>query len=115
MLVDDGGTHDRLLAGLRPGALVVNATGLGKDRPGTPLGAGATWPEDAVAWELNYRGELDFLAQARAAGVRAEDGWRYFILGWTAVMELVFQRPIGAGDIERLAEAAAFARPGGTT
>jgi shikimate 5-dehydrogenase len=115
VLVDDGGTHDRLLARLRPGALVVNATGLGKDRPGTPLGAGAAWPEAAVAWELNYRGELEFLAQARAAGVRAEDGWRYFIFGWTAVMELVFQRPIGAGDIERLAEAAAFARPGGTT
>ncbi len=115
VLVDDGGMHDRLLARLRPGALVVNATGLGKDRPGTPLGAGAAWPEAAVAWELNYRGELEFLAQARAAGVRAEDGWRYFIFGWTAVMELVFQRPIGAGDIERLAEAAAFARPGGTT
>jgi len=115
VLVGDGEPHDRLLAGLPAGALVINATGLGKDRPGSPLGDAAPWPAGAVAWELNYRGELDFLRQARAAGARTEDGWRYFIFGWTAVIELVFQRPIGAQDFERLAEAAAFARPGGTT
>lgn len=113
--VADAAEHDRLLAGLAPGALVVNATGLGKDRPGSPLTDAATWPADALAWELNYRGELVFLDQARAAGVRAEDGWRYFIFGWTAVMEIVFDRPIAAQEIERLSEAAAFARPGGTT
>jgi shikimate dehydrogenase len=114
VLVDDARAHDDLLAGLQPGALVVNATGLGKDRPGSPLTDAATWPPGAIAWELNYRGDLVFLDQARAAGVRAEDGWRYFIVGWTAVMEIVFQHPIGPDDIERLSEAATFARPGST-
>ena len=112
--VRDAADHDRLLAGLAPGALVVNATGLGKDRPGSPLTGAARWPRDAVAWELNYRGDLQFLEQARAAGVRAEDGWRYFVFGWAAVIEIVFGRPIGPDDIERLTEAAAFARPGST-
>ena len=114
VLVDDGGTAPTgLLAGAAARARSSSTRrGLGKDRPGTPLERRRdTGRKDAVAWEQNYRGELDFLAQARAAG-RARRGRRYFIFGWTAVMELVFQRPIGAGDIERLAEAAAFARRG---
>lgn len=115
VLVEGPADHDGLLAGLGAGALVINATGLGKDRPGSPLSAAARWPDDAVAWELNYRGDLVFLHQARAAGVRAEDGWRYFIFGWTAVIQEVFQRPIGPADIDRLAQAAAFARPGEAT
>lgn len=103
--------HDELLAEMGRGALVINATGLGKDRPGSPLSPGARFPKDAIAWDLNYRGDLVFLHQARAAGVRAHDGWRYFIHGWTAVIEEVFERPIADDDIDRLSEAAAFARP----
>jgi shikimate 5-dehydrogenase len=80
------GRAGALLEALPPGSLVVNATGMGKDRPGSPLPADARWPEAVVAWELNYRGELDFLHQARAAGAQAEDGWLYFLYGWTAVM-----------------------------
>jgi shikimate dehydrogenase len=103
--------HDDLLAAMGHGALVINATGLGKDRPGSPLSDGRRFPSDAIAWDLNYRGDLDFLRQAQAAGVRAHDGWRYFIYGWTAVIEEVFERPIRDHDIDRLSEAAAFARP----
>ena len=107
--------HDRLLAQLRPRSLVVNATGMGKDLPGSPLGPGALFPEEAVAWELNYRGELDFLRQARAQAaarrLRPEDGWTYFIHGWTSVIEEVFERPIQGDELERLAMEAAFARP----
>jgi shikimate 5-dehydrogenase len=100
------------LAGLPPRSLIVNATGMGKDRPGTPLAADARFPEGSAAWELNYRGEREFLRQARAQpGLLVEDGWRYFIYGWTAVMEEVFQRPIGEADVDRLAELAEFARP----
>ena len=40
-----------------------------------------------------------------------EDGWRYFIFGWTGVMEEVFHRPITDAEIEILSSAAAFARP----
>jgi shikimate dehydrogenase len=100
------------LEGLPPRSLIVNATGMGKDRPGTPLAPNARFPERSAVWELNYRGELEFLQQARAqGGLIVEDGWRYFIHGWTAVMEEVFQRPIGEADVDRLAEIAEFARP----
>jgi shikimate 5-dehydrogenase len=100
------------LAGLPPRSLIVNATGMGKDRPGTPLAPDARFPERSVAWELNYRGELEFLRQAGAQpGLVVEDGWRYFIYGWTAVMEEVFERPIGEAEVNRLGELAEFARP----
>jgi shikimate 5-dehydrogenase len=86
--------NDRVLAGLRPGSLVVNATGLGKDAPGSPLTDAAVFPEGGIAWELNYRGDLVFLDQARrqaqARGLQVEDGWTYFIHGWTQVIAEVF-------------------------
>jgi shikimate 5-dehydrogenase len=84
------GDNDALLAELPAGSLVVNATGLGKDAPGSPLTDTARWPADAIAWDLNYRGDLVFLDQARAAGVRHEDGWVYFLHGWTQVIAEVF-------------------------
>ena len=108
-LAEPGG---ETLAGLPPRSLIVNATGMGKDRPGTPLAPRPRFPERSAAWELNYRGELEFLRQARAQpGLLVEDGWRYFIHGWTAVMEEVFQRPIGESDVDQLAAIAEFARP----
>ena len=71
--------NDALMAALPPGSLVINATGLGKDGPGSPLTDAAVWPEDGFAWELNYRGDLVFLAQARAAAasrrLTVADGW----------------------------------------
>lgn len=82
---------DAVLATLRPGAFVVNATGLGKDAPGSPLTDAAVFPDRAVAWDLNYRGDLVFLDQARAArNVQVEDGWVYFLHGWTQVIAEVF-------------------------
>ena len=86
--------NDEVLDGLPPGSLVVNATGLGKDRPGSPLGAGARFPRGALVWELNYRGDLLFLdqagAQAAQAGLAIFDGWNYFLHGWTQVIAEVF-------------------------
>jgi shikimate dehydrogenase len=106
---------DRLLAALPSNSVVINATGRGKDRPGSPISDGARFPEGAVVWELNYRGSLDFLHQAQAQAdsrsLLIEDGWRYFIFGWTAVIEEVFQRPIPPAEIEFLAADAEFARP----
>jgi shikimate dehydrogenase len=113
----DAARHERLLAELPPRSLVVNATGMGKDIAGSPLEDGARFPEGAVVWELNYRGELDFLRQARAQaaerGLTVEDGWIYFINGWSSVMEEVFQRPISDEDLRVLAAEAEFARPDG--
>lgn len=83
-----------LLASLLPGSLVVNATGLGKDRPGSPVPEGGVFPLDALVWELNYRGERLFLQQARAQQDRQQltvtDGWDYFLHGWSYVMSRVF-------------------------
>lgn len=101
---------DDLLAAMPPGSLIVNATGLGKDRPGSPLGPDATFPRDAVAWELNYRGELGFLHTARQHGVRAVDGWRYFIHGWSQVVAEVFQVELTPAVVDELSRVAAEVR-----
>jgi shikimate dehydrogenase len=112
VLTDDA---TELLEALPPRSLVINATGMGKDRPGSPVRDDVQFPERCAVWELNYRGELGFLRQARAQeaarDLHVEDGWRYFIHGWTAVMEEVFQRRITAAEVERLSVLAEFARP----
>jgi shikimate 5-dehydrogenase len=101
-------------AALPPASLVVNATGLGKDRPGSPLPADARFPERAVVWELNYRGTLEFLAQARSQeaerGLTVVDGWRYFIHGWSQVIAEVFGLPMEPARVADLAEAAESVR-----
>jgi shikimate 5-dehydrogenase len=92
--------NDSVLPGLRPGSLVINATGLGKDSPGSPLTDAARFPERAIAWDLNYRGDLVFLDQARAQNkdraLQIEDGWTYFLHGWTQVIAEVFRIDIPA-------------------
>ena len=45
------GLADTLVANLPPGSLVVNATGLGKDAPGSPLTNAVVFPERALVWE----------------------------------------------------------------
>lgn len=86
--------NDAQAARARPGSLVINATGLGKDAPGSPFTDAVRFPREAIAWDLNYRGNLVFLDQARAQQERArlqiEDGWIYFIHGWTQVIAEVF-------------------------
>lgn len=95
------------LAEAPAGSLVVNASGLGKDRPGSPVPDGARFPDGAFVWEFNYRGTLEFLAQARAAqgtaGLTIVDGWRYFIHGWTQVIAEVFDVPMPPETVARLA------------
>jgi shikimate 5-dehydrogenase len=102
------------LTALPERSLVVNATGMGKDRPGSPLPAAARFPRRAVVWELNYRGSLDFLAQAReqeaAAALTVVDGWRYFVHGWSQVIAEVFGVPMDPAVVARLAEAAESVR-----
>ena len=105
---------DDLVADAPPRSLVVNATGLGKDRPGSPLREGTAFPTSAVVWEINYRGSLDFLALARAQqegrGLRVYDGWRYFVHGWTHAVEEVFDLPMSPGLVDELAALAEDAR-----
>ncbi|HET7727629.1 MAG TPA: hypothetical protein VFK54_09910 [Candidatus Limnocylindrales bacterium] len=102
---------DTLVGRLPPHSVVVNATGLGKDRPGSPITDAAEFPVGAIAWEFNYRGDLQFLEQARrqadARRLTVEDGWRYFLEGWASHVAEVFGLAIGAERFAELAAAAA--------
>ena len=89
-----------MLRRLSPVSLVVNATGLGKDGPGSPITDDAPFPAEGFAWDFNYRGDLRFMDQARAQAqelpLHVEDGWLYFIYGWLSVIGDVFHREIPA-------------------
>lgn len=67
-------SNEQTLANMPPHSLVINATGLGKDAPGSPISNDARFPEHAIVWELNYRGELDFLHQYQKSGKTGSTG-----------------------------------------
>jgi shikimate dehydrogenase len=98
-------SNDDIIGGLPEESLVVNATGMGKDRPGSPLSDGVLFPENGYAWEFNYRGDLDFLHQAErqreSRGLTIEDGRIYFIHGWTLAIAEVFGIALSKEVIER--------------
>ncbi|GAA3877408.1 shikimate dehydrogenase [Leifsonia kafniensis] len=114
LLADSPEVTRDLLAAAPPHSLVVNASGLGKDRPGSPVPEGASFPAQAVVWEFNYRGSLEFLAQARAQQASGNlvvvDGWRYFIHGWSQVIAEVFGVELNEQLVQALSEAAAATR-----
>jgi len=107
---DDPVVNDELLRRQPPGSLVVNGTGMGKDSPGSPITDAGEFPEAALVWELNYRGELDFMQQAvrqaEERGLHVEDGWRYFIHGWTCVVEEVFDVEMTPEVVDQLSDIA---------
>lgn len=110
---DNPAENDELLAGLPLESLIVNATGMGKDIPGSPVTDDARFPKRGVVWELNYRGELDFLRQARRQArtrdLRVEDGWLYFLHGWSEMIAEVFHVELTPERFESLsAEAEAI-------
>ena len=86
----DPQVNDKIMGSLPGRSIVINATGMGKDTPGSPITDKGIFPKDGWAWEFNYRGELDFLHQAerqkKSRGIKVEDGWIYFIHGWTQVI-----------------------------
>ncbi len=101
---------DALVAAAPAGSVIANATGLGKDRPGSPLTGDTVFPSGAYVWEFNYRGSLEFLhgaeAQRAERGLTVVDGWRYFIHGWSQVIADVFALDLAPETVQRLAEAA---------
>ncbi len=102
--------NDKTLAKLPPYSLVVNATGLGKDGPGSPLTDACQFPENSLVWEINYRGDLVFkdqaMAQKEEKNLYIEDGWVYFIHGWTQVIAEVFHTPIEGEVLQHLSDIA---------
>jgi shikimate 5-dehydrogenase len=108
--------NDHILNQLRPHSLAINATGLGKDAPGSPITDAAVFPEQGWAWDFNYRGDLLFLEQARrqqeSRRLWIEDGWIYFLHGWTQVIAEVFHIaiPTSGPDFVELGRIAAGQR-----
>lgn len=108
---EEARANDALMARLPEGSVVINATGMGKDIPGSPISDEGLFPRQGIAWEFNYRGELDFmhqaLRQAQSRNVTVEDGWVYFVHGWSQVISQVLDIPITDALFERLDKAAA--------
>ena len=107
--------NDQIMAEMVDGTVVVNATGMGKDTPGSPVTDHGLFPMNGVAWEINYRGELDFwhqaMAQKEKRNLLIEDGWLYFVHGWTQVIAEVLHIDIEGDTFDQLNEIAGDLRP----
>jgi shikimate dehydrogenase len=112
----DAERNDALVAATRPGSLIINATGLGKDRPGAPVTRHIVFPRESVVWDLNYRGGLEFLRlaeqQADQRALRIHDGWRYFLHGWSDAVAEVFGVPLSPELFAELSGIAAHCAQG---
>jgi shikimate dehydrogenase len=110
----DPAINDKIMEKFAPGSIVINATGMGKDTPGSPVTWEGKFPMNSIAWEFNYRGELDFLhqslAQVESRKVKVEDGWLYFVHGWTQVVAQVLHFDLTPALFDKLNEAASTVR-----
>lgn len=112
-LIKSAEENDAIMRTLASRSLIINATGLGKDRPGSPIMDGTLLPSGSIVWELNYRGALEFLQQTRrqseSGKLQIYDGWDYFIHGWTCVISDVFaiEIPSDSATFQRLSRVAA--------
>ena len=111
----DPRVNDMVMASLPEGSVVVNATGMGKDSPGSPITDSGSFPMNGIAWEINYRGELDFwhqaMAQKDSRNLFIEDGWLYFVHGWTQVIAEVLHIDLDPRTFDQLNELASDLRP----
>ncbi len=111
---EDPAVNDGWMAQMASGSVVINSTGMGKDTPGSPISWQGQFPLDGIAWEFNYRGELDFLHQALAQRdsrrLTVEDGWVYFVHGWTQVVAQVLHIDLTPELFAELERAAASTR-----
>jgi shikimate 5-dehydrogenase len=114
VLNEDPRENDQLMTALPPGSAVINATGMGKDRPGSPITDAGIFPMRGLAWELNYRGELKFLHQALAQRelrhLNVHDGWHYFVISWIDHIAAVFHVEVTPTQFAELTERAEMIR-----
>ncbi len=110
----DPKVNDTIMEKFPPYSIIINATGMGKDTPGSPITWDGKFPMNSISWEFNYRGELDFLhqslAQVESRKVKVEDGWIYFVHGWTQVVAQVLHFDLTPELFERLNQAASSVR-----
>jgi shikimate 5-dehydrogenase len=106
--------NDKIMEKFPPYSIIINATGMGKDTPGSPITWEGKFPMNSLSWEFNYRGELDFLhqslAQVESRNVKVEDGWLYFVHGWTQVVAQVLHFDLTPALFDKLNEAASTVR-----
>lgn len=106
--------NDKIMGKFPPYSIIINATGMGKDIPGSPITWDGKFPVNSVSWEFNYRGELDFLhqslAQVESRKVKVEDGWLYFVHGWTQVVAQVLHFDLTPAVFNQLNQAASTVR-----
>src|SRR3984957_14182065 len=110
-----GAENDEIVSNAPEGSLIVNATGRGKDTVGSPVSAKAVFPVKSIAWDLNYRGDLRFLRQALAqrhsSGVRAVDGWDYFLRNWFVCLQRLAGQEPSESRFLQFCKASEFLRP----
>lgn len=110
----DPAINDKIMEKFPPHSIIINATGMGKDTPGSPITWQAKFPLNSISWEFNYRGELDFmhqsLAQMENRHIKVEDGWLYFVHGWTQVVAQVLHFDLTPALFEQLNQAASSVR-----
>jgi shikimate dehydrogenase len=97
----DPNINDQIMEKFPPKSIIINATGMGKDTPGSPITWEGKFPMESISWEFNYRGELD---------LRVEDGWIYFVHGWTQVVAQVLHFDLTPALFEELNKAASTVR-----
>ena len=106
--------NDGIMEKMPPYSIIINATGMGKDTPGSPVTWDGKFPLNSISWEFNYHGELDFmhqsLAQVESRNVRVEDGWIYFVHGWTQVIAQVLHFELTPSLFQELNETASTVR-----
>ena len=78
-----------------PDPSIINATGLGKDAPGSPLTRRRALSRAARSSGTSTIAAISFssIRRARSAierDLQIEDGWTYFLHGWTQVIAEVF-------------------------
>ena len=97
-VTSEPGDGDALVGALPPHSLVINATGMGKDTAGSPVTGTVQFPDQGLAWELNYRGERLFLRYAeecrRSRGLVVADGWDYFVVSWIEHLARIYGVPL---------------------
>lgn len=88
--IDD---NDDVINKLNKESYIVNATGVGKDLPGSPISCDIQIPFGSCLWEYNYRGDLMFMniaqKQSKEKKLTLYNGFEYFIYGWTTVISRV--------------------------
>lgn len=97
--------NDKVIDSLRDKSFVVNATGVGKDKPGAPVSSDVCFPFGGCIWEYNYRGKLEFIEIAKRQVEKRQlyiyNGFEYFIYGWTTVISRVLNIDISKKTFEK--------------